>query len=156
MTAGGWRSVCALLAGALFGTGLLVGGMTAPRKVLGFLDIFGAWDASLVFVMGAAVVVHAIAVRLIRGRAAPLFAAAFELPTRSAIDAQLLVGASVFGVGWGLSGFCPGPAVVALAGFGAGTWVFVLGMLAGLLVTGKIERARERERQSLPGALSGP
>jgi uncharacterized protein len=151
-----WLSIGALASGALFGAGLLVGGMTAPRKVLGFLDVFGAWDASLVFVMVGAIAVHALAYRLIRGRSSPLFAARFELPTRRDLDARLLVGAAVFGVGWGLPGYCPGPSIVALASGGSGIAVFVLGMLAGLFITGKLEQNRAVDPPTRPSELVPP
>src|SRR6201999_4590883 len=95
--------------GLVFGLGLLISGMTEPEKVLGFLDIFGAWDATLAFVMAGAVVVAGIGFALARRRSAPLFAAAFAWPSRRDIDAPLLVGSGLFGIGWGLAGICPGP-----------------------------------------------
>lgn len=106
--------------------------MTKPAKVVGFLDVFGAWDASLALVMLAAVGVHLVAYRLIMHRRAPLFDAAFHVPARRDIDRRLVLGAAIFGVGWGLAGFCPGPGLVAA---GAGTitaLVFVAAMLVGI------------------------
>src|SRR3954447_1467416 len=102
--------------GLIFGAGLLISGMTQPEKVLGFLDIFGAWDATLAFVMAGAVAVSSIGFALARRRGAPLFASGYLLPTRRDIDAPLVAGAVLFGVGWGLVGICPGPALVNLAG----------------------------------------
>jgi uncharacterized membrane protein YedE/YeeE len=138
------RDLVAFVAGALFGAGLLVSGMTVPAKVIGFLDVFGAWDASLVLVMLGAIGVHFIAYRLISGRPSPLLGASWALPTRRDIDLKLLAGAAVFGLGWGLSGYCPGPAVVSLASGGAGTLVFFLAMLVGMLVTAWLESQSAR------------
>lgn len=124
----------AALAGLLFGAGLVVSGMTRPEKVIGFLDVLGRWDASLVFVMASAVVVHFAAFRWMRQRQAPLFDTTFHLPTRTRIDARLVAGAAVFGVGWGLAGLCPGPGLLSAAG---GTFVaiaFVVGMTAGVFL----------------------
>lgn len=130
----------ALASGALFGVGLVVSGMTRPQKVIGFLDIGGAWDASLALVMVAAIAVHFLAYRLIRRRAAPVWAEKFALPTRREIDAKLVLGAAVFGVGWGLGGYCPGPGVVSLGAGEVGALVFVGTMSLGLLAAGKLER----------------
>jgi uncharacterized membrane protein YedE/YeeE len=123
----------ALLAGALFGVGLCLSGMCRPDKVIGFLDVFGAWDASLAFVMGGAVTVYAVASRLVARRASPLLGGAFQLPTRTDLDARLLVGAAVFGLGWGLGGYCPGPGLVSAASGSLPAAVFVVGMSLGLL-----------------------
>ncbi|WP_431270253.1 DUF6691 family protein [Dankookia sp. P2] len=126
------RILAALAAGALFGTGLVLSGMANPAKVLAFLDLAGNWDPSLAFVMAGAIPVAAIGFRLGARRAAPLCAPAFAAPARGAIDARLLGGAVLFGLGWGLAGFCPGPALAAL---GFGGWkasLFVASMLAGM------------------------
>lgn len=147
MTRDGLRDFSGLAAGLVFGAGLVLSGMTRPEKVLGFLDVFGAWDASLMFVMLGAIVVHAVSYRLIRRRSTPLFAPAFLVPSRRDFDAKLLIGAAVFGAGWGLGGYCPGPAIVALPGGGAGVATFVIAMLAGMWVTGKLEAARGRGEQ---------
>ncbi|WP_454685162.1 DUF6691 family protein [Ancylobacter moscoviensis] len=118
--------------GLLFGVGLIVSGMGNPAKVLNFLDLFGTFDPSLAFVMGGAVVVAFIGYRLVLARPAPLLAERFQVPTRTDIDVRLILGPALFGVGWGLGGFCPGPAFTAL-GLGApGTLVFVPAMLAGM------------------------
>jgi uncharacterized protein len=130
----------ALAAGALFGIGLAVSGMTKPSKVVGFLDVFGAWDASLVFVMMGAIAVHLVAHRLITRRRSPLFDARFHLPTRKDVDARLVLGATLFGVGWALAGFCPGPGLVSAAGGGTAALAFVATMTAGM----KIEHALSR------------
>jgi hypothetical protein len=102
--------LAALACGLVFGAGLALSGMTNPAKVLAFLDVAGAWDATLAFVMGGALAVNAAAYAATRRRASPLFADAFALPTRRDLDARLLGGAALFGVGWGLVGLCPGPA----------------------------------------------
>src|ERR1700753_911614 len=104
--------------GLIFGVGLLISGMTEPEKVLGFLDIFGAWDATLAFVMGGAVAVASIGFALARRRGSPVPAAKYRWPTRNDLDAPLVAGAVLFGIGWGLVGICPGPAIVNLAGLG--------------------------------------
>src|SRR5579863_6959597 len=118
--------------GVIFGLGLLISGMNEPEKVLGFLDFFGAWDATLAFVMAGAVAVAGAGFALARRRNAPLFAATFSWPSRSDIDAPLVTGSALFGVGWGLCGICPGPALVDLAGFAAPIVVFVASMIVGM------------------------
>jgi uncharacterized membrane protein YedE/YeeE len=140
----GKQGALALASGALFGVGLVLGGMTKPPKVIGFLDLGGAWDPSLAFVMLGAVGVYALASRLIAGKPAPLLAAPlladkFVLPARRRIDARLVSGAALFGIGWGLAGYCPGPAIVSLASASPGVVLFVAAMLVGMLVTGKLE-----------------
>ena len=126
------RIVTAFLAGLVFGLGLLLSGMADPAKVLGFLDLAGAWDPSLMFVMGGAVGVGVVAFALARKRARSLLGEPMQLPTKTSIDRRLLLGALLFGAGWGLAGFCPGPAVVALGAGEAKAVVFVLAMLAGM------------------------
>lgn len=122
----------ALLSGLLFGVGLLLSGMTDPAKVLGFLDISGAWDPSLAFVMLGGIAVARVGVVLIGRRGATLSGLPVCLPPKRAIDARLIVGSALFGAGWGLAGYCPGPAVVSL-GFGsASALALVAGMLLGL------------------------
>jgi uncharacterized membrane protein YedE/YeeE len=124
----------AFVAGLLFAAGLGVGGMTQPAKVFGFLDVAGNWDPSLAFVMLGAIAFHATAVRWILRRPAPLFAVRFALPTRRDVDARLVTGAALFGAGWGLVGYCPGPAMTALGGGVPAAAVFVPAMLAGMWV----------------------
>jgi uncharacterized membrane protein YedE/YeeE len=124
----------AFVAGALFGVGLLVSGMTRPEKVIGFLDVAGAWDPSLLLVMAGAIAVHLVATRWIRKRPAPVFDATFHVPTRKDIDLSLVAGAALFGIGWGLAGYCPGPGLVGAAVGSAASVVFVVGMTAGILL----------------------
>lgn len=118
-------------AGALFGVGLAVAGMTQPAKVMNFLDVTGAWDPSLAFVMGGALAVHALLSRLVLRRASPVFDTHFHLPARKDIDLPLLVGAALFGVGWGLGGYCPGPSLVSLGAADHDAALFFLAMAAG-------------------------
>jgi uncharacterized membrane protein YedE/YeeE len=134
----------AVLAGVLFGLGLVISGMTTPARVTGFLDVTGAWDPTLAFVMMAAIGVHAPFVRLARRRTAPLFASAFSWPTLRAIDGKLVAGAAIFGVGWGLSGYCPGPAIVSLPGGGGPVLAFVGAMVAGMIATRVLVPDRQR------------
>jgi len=130
----------ALLSGLVFGLGLIVSGMANPAKVLGFLDLAGAWDPSLAFVMAGAIGVGLVAFRIARGRSTSLIGEPIALPANRTIDRRLVAGSVLFGIGWGLAGFCPGPALVAL-GFGAPkALVFVAAMLAGMLVFELIER----------------
>lgn len=138
------RNWSALAAGLLFGTGLVISGMTRPQKVLDFLDVFGHWDASLMFVMLGAIGVHFFAYRAIRRRGAPLFDATFRVPERRDLDPKLLLGAAVFGAGWGLSGYCPGPSLVSLPSGGTGVLLFVIAMLAGMFGAGRLEAALPR------------
>jgi uncharacterized membrane protein YedE/YeeE len=118
--------------GLIFGAGLLMSGMNDPVKVLGFLDLFGAWDATLAFVMAGAVAVSSIGFALARRRAAPLLEERSFWPDRTDIDARLLIGGGLFGIGWGLVGFCPGPALVNLAGLSFPVVAFVAAMAAGM------------------------
>jgi uncharacterized membrane protein YedE/YeeE len=123
--------VMALGAGFVFGTGLWISGMANPKKVLGFLDVTGNWDASLMLVMAGAVTVTLAGFRLVLARSKPLFSRAFELPTRKDIDLPLVAGAAIFGIGWGTAGYCPGPALTALATLSSESIVFVAAMLVG-------------------------
>ncbi|WP_102106990.1 DUF6691 family protein [Oceaniglobus roseus] len=126
------RPILGFLAGLVFGLGLILSGMSNPAKVLNFLDIFGAWDPSLAFVMGGAVVTTFLGYRLAWRRPAPVLLPDFDIPRRGAIDTPLLAGAALFGIGWGLGGFCPGPAWTALPLAAPGTLVFIPAMLAGI------------------------
>jgi len=124
----------AFVLGLVFGAGLVISGMSNPAKVIGFLDITGAWDPTLAFVMAGAVLVFGGLYRLALRRGKPVLAPAFRVPDQKNIDSPLVGGSLMFGVGWGLSGFCPGPAVVS-AGFGdPRVWVFVAAMVGGILV----------------------
>lgn len=125
-------TLAALAAGLVFGLGLTVSGMTDPAKVLNFLDLAGTWDGSLAFVMGGGVVVAFIGYRLAFAAGTPLFDSQFHLPTATQIDGRLLAGAALFGVGWGLAGLCPGPALASLFTGSTGVLVFVGAMMAGM------------------------
>lgn len=129
------RILASLVTGLVFGLGLILAGMTNPAKVQNFLDVFGIWDPSLAFVMGGAIAVAATGFALLRARAkAPLFAVSFSWPTKTDVDAPLLLGAGVFGIGWGLGGLCPGPALTSMPTGEAGILVFVVAMLFGFFV----------------------
>lgn len=135
------------LAGLVFAVGLGVSGMTKPSKVVGFFDVFGAWDASLAFVMVGAIGVYAVISRWITNRKSPLFERRFQLPARTDFDRRLLLGAGVFGVGWALGGYCPGPGIVALGSGSVSAVAFVVSMAVGVklehLFTARVRRARE-------------
>lgn len=134
----------AFASGLLFGAGLGISGMTRPSKVLGFLDITGAWDASLAFVMVGAIAVHFVLFRLVRRRPSPVFDAKFHVPERKDVDRSLVVGAALFGVGWGLGGFCPGPGLVSVVSGASAPVVFVASMTAGML----LQHASTRKRNA--------
>lgn len=125
-------ALVSLLAGLLFGFGLVVSGLIDPAKVLAFLDVAGNWDASLAVTMAAAVATTAIGYRLAFAAGRPAFDNAFHLPAQSSIDMRLLAGAALFGIGWGLVGYCPGPAVAALSLGSDSTVIFVAAMLTGM------------------------
>lgn len=126
------RELASLACGLIFGIGLIVSGMSNPAKVLNFLDFAGTWDPSLLFVMAAAVVVTFIGFRLVHTQPRPLFADRFHVPTALDIDMPLIAGSVCFGLGWGLGGFCPGPAVTSIALQATGTLIFVPMMLIGM------------------------
>jgi uncharacterized protein len=123
--------VSAYAFGLLFGLGLALAGMTQPAKVVGFLDFFGDWDPSLAFVMGGALMVFGALHRLVVRRRGPFYAAKFSLPTRRDFDASLVIGAALFGIGWGLAGFCPGPALTSFGSMMPQALVFTVAMFAG-------------------------
>lgn len=131
------RHLPAFVAGALFGAGLLLSGMTQPAKVTAFLDVGGGWDPSLARVMAGAIGVFAVAYRAIARRGRTLRGGRLHLPIRTHVDSNLLAGAAVFGVGWGLAGFCPGPAIVSLASGSTSAIVFVAAMIAGMIAAGR-------------------
>ncbi|MGH8516291.1 MAG: DUF6691 family protein [Panacagrimonas sp.] len=142
------RSIVALFAGVLFGMGLMLGGMTDPAKVIGFLDLAGRWDPSLAFVMGGALCVTLPAFQLLLRRGRPLLEQRFFMPTRTDLDARLIGGAVLFGVGWGIAGLCPGPAVANLAFGSPQVLAFVAAMIVGMWL---------RDRVASPGApLAAP
>ncbi len=124
--------IASFVCGLLFGAGLLVSGMNDPVKVLGFLDLFGAWDATLAFVMAGAVAVSSAGFALARRRSTPLLAQRSFWPARRDVNAQLLIGGALFGIGWGLVGLCPGPALINIAGLSLPVIAFVIAMAAGM------------------------
>jgi uncharacterized membrane protein YedE/YeeE len=129
------RNILTFLIGILFGTGISMSGMANPAKVINFFDIAGAWDPSLGFVMGGAVVVAFIGYRLVLRRPTPVFEPSFDIPQNRRLDARLLTGAGIFGLGWGIAGFCPGGALPALGTLNAEVITFVAALIAGMLVT---------------------
>jgi uncharacterized protein len=139
MMSAAFRPLVALLCGSLFGFGLALSGMLDPTRVRGFLDVFGHWDPSLIFVLGGAVGASFLGVRMSRLRAQPLLAKSYDLPSSSQIDAKLVAGALIFGLGWGLSGLCPGPAVAGLVLGIQPIIAFVIAMLVGMGVYSTFE-----------------
>lgn len=143
--------LASLLAGLVFGIGLILSGMANPAKVLGFLDLAGAWDPSLALVMAGAIAVGVVAFAIAHRRSVSLLGAAMNLPSARHLDRRLVIGSTVFGIGWGIAGFCPGPALVAV-GMGAGkALVFVVAMLAGM---GLFELFERRKRGAGAAAVS--
>lgn len=134
------KTIVAFGTGVLFAVGLVISGMTQPSKVVGFLDFFGNWDPSLAFVMGGAVVINALLYRLVAKRNRPLLGPKFHLPTRKDINWRLVVGGGLFGVGWGLAGYCPGPGITSLASLQSPAVVFVAAMTVGMLLYSLFER----------------
>lgn len=139
--------VAAFACGVLFAIGLALSGMTQPAKVVAFLDLFGRWDPTLALVMVGAIGTHAILYRLITRRAAPVLAAEFSIPTKRALDAPLILGSALFGAGWGLSGYCPGPVLTSLAAGGGSARAFAAGMVIGMAAYGLLQR---QQRGPLP------
>ena len=137
------KTLVAFVAGLLFGAGLLLSGMADPQVVLGFLDVTGRWNPALMFVMGGAILVGAPAFFVMRRRARTLAGEPVTLPDRTRIDGALVFGAAIFGLGWGLSGICPGPGLVLLGGYTVQALTFVGAMLAGLLVAGRLKPAHK-------------
>ena len=127
-------ALTSLVSGTLFGAGLALGDMTDPARVRGFLDIFGDWDPTLAFVMGGAVIVMAIAWRIVPRMAKPIAASQFHLPNRSDLTPRLIGGAALFGIGWGIAGLCPGPGIAALVIEPVSAAIFIVAMLAGMAV----------------------
>ena len=149
------RNAAAFVSGLIFAIGLGVSGMTRPEKVIGFLDISGAWDPSLIFVMVGAIGVHFLAyraaLRWIRIHRSPLFAKSWHIPDRRDLNSKLLFGSAIFGIGWGLAGYCPGPALTSLAGLRERPFLFVVNMVAGLLIYRWVET---KSRAPNSGALA--
>lgn len=134
------KPLTALFCGLIFGLGLALSGMTDTAKVLGFLDLFGTWVPDLAFVMGGAVCVTLISFRFVLRRDKPLFDSDFKLPTSTQLDGRLLGGAAIFGIGWGLYGYCPGPAISALVYLDAKTLMFVVAMLCGMALSNRLKK----------------
>ncbi|MCB9599119.1 MAG: YeeE/YedE family protein [Sandaracinus sp.] len=135
--------------GLLFAFGLALSGMTLPSKVIGFFDFsdgLTSWDPSLAFVMGGGVLVYLPVWRLVKGRARPLFDERFRLPTRKDIDGRLLLGAALFGIGWGLGGYCPGPALTSVGSFSSKALVMVASMLLGMVGFQQLDKLRARSK----------
>lgn len=137
------RGLFAFLAGSLFGTGLLISGMTDTTKVQGWLDVFGNWDPTLAFVMGGAILPMLVAWQLTRSRT-PVVGGHFPAPPHTELDRRLVVGSVLFGVGWGLAGLCPGPAMASLSYGGIGGVVFMIAMIAGMLAAPKLGAQLDR------------
>ncbi len=135
------KNVISFVSGLLFAAGLVVGGMTQPGKVIGFLDFAGNWDPSLAFVMGGAVLTYSVLYRFIVKRKRPLLHVRFHLPTRSDFQWRLVAGGALFGVGWGLAGYCPGPAVTSAATLTSRSLVFVAAMIGGMLLFSLFDKA---------------
>lgn len=128
------RAIASLVVGFIFAIGLGVSGMVRPEKVIGFLDFFGNWDPSLVFVMVGAILVHAVSYRFIKKNKSPILDNQWHVPTKIEITPALIFGSILFGIGWGLAGYCPGPAITSLATFQQSSFVFVLSMLVGMIL----------------------
>ena len=132
--------VSAFFVGILFGLGLAVSEMTDPARIIGFLDVAGHWDPTLLFVMGGALLVTGVLFPLVLRRPRPVLADRFSLPTKTKIDTRLVIGAILFGIGWGLAGFCPGPALAALASGSSSVFWFVAAMIVGQWLASRLER----------------
>jgi len=137
------RLLASLASGVLFGLGLVISQMVNPAKIIGFLDVAGNWDPTLLVVMAGALLIATPAFRLVLKRPHPLFATNFSLPIKTDLEPRLIGGAALFGIGWGLSGFCPGPAVTALVTLEPSVLIFVLAMLAGALLFDRLAMRRQ-------------
>lgn len=138
----------AFIVGLIFGIGLIFGGMTNPAKVIGFLDIAGNWDPSLAFVMGGAILVGVIAFRFAKQRTANFIGGAMHLPTSNDIDKRLIIGSALFGAGWGMAGFCPGPALTSLGTGNPKALIFVVSMVAGMAIFELADRFWHQPRRA--------
>jgi hypothetical protein len=137
------RHISEFFVGLVFGFGLLLSGMTDPGKVIGFLDLIGMWDPSLAFVMGGAVLVSFIAFRISRNWTTSLMGRVIILSDLKAIDLKLILGSALFGIGWGISGFCPGPAIVSIATGEFKSIIFVVAMIGGMAIDSVYQRYRQ-------------
>ena len=133
------RAICALLIGVIFGAGITLSGMINPAKVLNFFDIFGTWDPSLAFVMAGALGVTAVGYRLVLRQPRPVLDHEFHLPQKTDLDVPLILGSALFGIGWGIAGFCPGGALVALGTGAPQAWLFGMALLAGLWIARRLK-----------------
>jgi len=138
------RLIVTYLIGVIFGTGIAVAGMANPAKVLNFFDITGTWDPSLAFVMGGALAVTFVGYRLVLPKGVPLFDSTFTLPTSRVIDARLIGGAAIFGIGWGITGFCPGGALPALGTLLPEVWIFIAAMALGMVATSFVTEKKKK------------
>lgn len=134
------KLMISFVAGLIFAIGLGISGMTRPHVVRGFLDVFGNWDPTLIGVMAGGIIVHSLAYRLIKKRSSPILEARFQLPTRKDIDRRLILGALIFGLGWGWAGICPGPGVVSLVSGDVRIFLFIVALLLGMLTFQFVER----------------
>lgn len=134
------NALAALVVGFIFAIGLGLSGMTQPQKVIGFLDFFNQWDPSLIFVMLGAIFVHFVTYKIIRKKNSPLLSAHWHVPTKKEITPALLIGSFIFGIGWALGGFCPGPAITSIASFDKMPVIFVTSMLIGMLVFRMVDK----------------
>jgi len=134
------QGLVALVVGFMFAVGLGVSGMTQPEKVIGFLNVSGAWDPSLIFVMLGAIAFHAVTYKVIRKRKSPLLAMNWQVPSKREVTPALILGSVLFGIGWGLGGYCPGPAVTSMASFDFQPWLFVGSMLIGMVMFKQLDR----------------
>lgn len=134
------KNLISLIVGAFFAIGLGLSGMTQPQKIIGFLDVFGAWDPTLIFVMASAVSFHLITYKLISARKSPLLDSQWYVPNNKDISPRLILGATIFGAGWGLAGYCPGPALTALVTGHYQTTLFVSAMLFGMFTFKLVEK----------------
>ena len=148
------RTLVAFAVGLVFGVGLIVGGMTQPAKVIGFLNFTGDWDPSLAFVMGGAVAVFMPLFRLVQRRNAPVCDTRFGIPKRTDVDAPLLVGSALFGIGWGLGGLCPGPALAGAGAMVPNALVFTVAMLAGFAIERTTSSLIPKRGSSPPESVS--
>lgn len=137
--------ISSFVSGFIFALGLVISGMTDPYKVIGFLDVFGEWNYALAFVMGGAVLFNLVSFKLIKRRQAPLFSEDFHWPTLKGINLRLILGAAIFGVGWGLVGICPGPGIVNLVTLDFKIFVFVCSMIAGMFLFHWVESRLKKD-----------
>ena len=140
------KSAFALASGLIFGLGLVISGMANPAKVQNFLDVFGTWDPSLAFVMGGAILVTAPGYKYVLKRPNPITATNFQIPSRTDLDPKLLTGSATFGVGWGLSGFCPGPAITSVSLLSPSTLLFVVFMIIGMWGAKMVTRSQTNDQ----------